>query len=176
MPRDRGRVVARGLPGAEVHQHEAAALLAHHVLRLDVAVHQAGVVDGGDGAAQILADQGRFARAERTVRAQQLFERGPADQFHPQADAPFVRLGAVDGDDVVVFDAGEAAAFAQHAAGLAIGRQAADAQQLHRDFAIQLRVAGAIHLAERAFADAFLEFEMPPTGLGRRRRRDLGAR
>ena len=70
--RDAARAGVAQLAGAEVHQDDAAALLAHHVLRLDVAMDEAGAVDGGERAAQILADERRFARAERRPALQQL--------------------------------------------------------------------------------------------------------
>ena len=56
--------------GAEVHEDRPAALLAHHVLRLDVAVHEAAAVDRGERLAEIDADGGRFLGAQRTARAQ----------------------------------------------------------------------------------------------------------
>ena len=46
---------------AEVHQHDPSAHLAHHVLRLDVAVHQAGTMERRQRAAQIDADPGDLA-------------------------------------------------------------------------------------------------------------------
>ena len=45
------------MTGAEVHQHDSAAGFAHDVLRFDVAVQEAGVVDGGQGAAQVDANR-----------------------------------------------------------------------------------------------------------------------
>src|SRR6185436_14915362 len=70
-PCDAGRL-AGGLgrrlgPGAEVEHHDAAAGLAHHVRRLDVAMNEAGVMDRGESPTQALADDGRLLRAHRTV-------------------------------------------------------------------------------------------------------------
>ena len=54
----RHRIVDAGqiLAGTEIHQDDAAALLAHHVVRLDVAVDEPCRMDGGKCAAEIEAD------------------------------------------------------------------------------------------------------------------------
>ena len=116
-PGRRGAGGVHVLPRAEVHQHEAAALLAHDVLRLDVAVHQAGLVDRRQRAAQLLADQRRFARTERTGGSQQLFEGAAADVLHPQTDPPVLLLDAEHRDDVAVAHPREDAALVQDLVG-----------------------------------------------------------
>ena len=116
-----GFVVLEQQAGAEVHQHEPAALFADDVLRLDVAMDEAGGVDRGQRPAQILAEQRRFAPAERALSLQQLFEGVAADELHPQADAAVVGVDAVHGDDVAVADAGQEAAFVQHLGGEQLG-------------------------------------------------------
>ena len=147
---------------AEVHEDDASAFFAHHVAGLDVAMDEAGGMRRGERAAQLAADQGRFARAERALRFEQRFERPPAHELHRQADAAFVFLGAVDVDDVGVADAGHDAAFVQHPRGNLIECAAgARPQQLQRDVAMQ-GIAGAIDLAERAFADLFDQRESAP--------------
>ena len=71
-------------------------LFAHDVLRLDVAVQQAGGVNGRQRRAQVQADQRRFRGTERAARLDDLLERFAAHQLHPQADAAVVLLGAID--------------------------------------------------------------------------------
>src|SRR5690606_8030646 len=91
----RGRARAlEHLPRAEVHEDEAAAFLAHDVLGLDVAMDEAGLVHGSEGAAQLLPDERGLASAERALRPQQLLERAAADVLHPQPDAPVALFGA----------------------------------------------------------------------------------
>ena len=55
MSRGRRSPTAGVVAGAEVHQHDLPGLVAHHVLRLHVAVHVARGVDGGERPADVLA-------------------------------------------------------------------------------------------------------------------------
>ena len=114
-------VVLEQQAGAEVHQHQAAAFFADDVLRLDVAMDEAGGVDGGERPAQVLAEQRGFAAAERALPLEQLLERVAADELHPQPDAAVVGVDAVHGDDVAVADARQQAAFVQHLGGEQLG-------------------------------------------------------
>ena len=99
------------LPRAEVHQHQAAALLAHDVLRLDVPVNQPGAVHGCQRPGEVLADEPGLAGAERAVDAEHVLERHPPDQFHPETDLPVVLTGAVDRDDIGMAHARQRASF-----------------------------------------------------------------
>ena len=98
------------LAGAEVHQHRPPALFAHDIVRLDVAVQQAGAMHRGQRAAQVQTDQRGFTRAEGPVRAQQLGERAPLDQLHPESDAAADVIRPVDGRHVRMADCAPAAA------------------------------------------------------------------
>src|SRR5438128_437395 len=80
------RVAAR----AEIHEHDAAAVGAHDVLRLDVAMQKARRMNGRERAAQVDANCGRLARAERTRGSELLLERDAAHELHPEADAVVV--------------------------------------------------------------------------------------
>ena len=166
------------LAGAEVHEHEAAAALAHDVLRFDVAVQQPGAVHGGERGAQIEADERRFARAERAARLHGLLERLAAHELHPQADATVVLLGAVDLHDVRVTHAREPPRLFEDAGVCASALIALVVQQLERDFAVERRVPRAIDLAGRPVADAIEERRGGPSAdRPRRPRRDRsGAR
>src|SRR3989442_1078494 len=62
------------LPRAEVHQDQAATFLTHHVLSLDVAVHQAGNMYGSQGATEFEPDESGFAATERAMAAEHLLE------------------------------------------------------------------------------------------------------
>ncbi len=159
--------------GAEVHEDDAAALLAHHVVRLDVAVDEALGVDGGERAAQRPADDDRLVGAVRAAGVDLGGQRPAAHELHPQADAAVVLVGAVHDDDVGMLDAGEEAAFVEHPRGRIVAAEARR-QQLHGDVAAE-RIDGPIDLRERAAADRFLEAQRAPgraaqvvVGAGRR--------
>ncbi len=158
--RTRSDLIARA-PRAKVHEDEPPALFAHDVLRLDVAMHEAGPMDRRHRATEILTDEHRFACAERALLAHQLFERRAADEVHPEAHAAVVRFGAVHHDHVRMADAGENAAFAQNPLAQAAGRLFG-LQELDRDLAVQLCIESAVDLAERAFADFLDQLQMAP--------------
>ena len=56
------------LPAPEIHEHGSAALLAHHIVGFDVAVHQSRAVHSRQRAAQIQTDECRLARAKWPLR------------------------------------------------------------------------------------------------------------
>ena len=56
--------VAASVDQAEVHQHDASARLTDDVVGLDVPVDEARAVDGGQGPAEVLADQRGLRGAE----------------------------------------------------------------------------------------------------------------
>ena len=162
--------------GAEVHEDDAAALLAHDVVRLDVAVDEPLGVDGGERAAQRPADDDRLVGAVRAARVDLGGQRPPVHELHPQADPAVVLVGAVHDDDVRMLDAGEEAAFVEDPRRQIVAAEARR-QQLHRDVPAE-RIDGAIDLRERAAADRLLETQRAPgpaaqvdVGAGRRRRR-----
>ena len=97
--------------GTKVHQDDATAGFAHDVLRLDVAVQQPGVVDGGERGADVEADERGLARAERSARLDDLVERLAAYELGPEADPAIVFLGTVDLHHMLVPQAREAAGF-----------------------------------------------------------------
>ncbi len=121
--------------GAEVHQHDAAVAVAHHVVGFDVAVQQARAVDGGERFADVEADQRRFARAEAAALLEDLFERLSLDQLHPQADHAFGARGAVDRHHVGMIDLGQQARLVNDRVGVAAADRFGD--QLERDFTIE---------------------------------------
>ena len=179
-----GFVVLEQQAGAEIHQHEPSALFADDVLRLDVAMDEAGGVDRRQRPAQVLAEQRRLAPAEGALPLEQLFEGVAADELHPQPDAAVVGVDAVHGDHVAVADAGQEPAFVQHLGGEQLRGSPARPQELHRDVAAQRFVEGPEHFAVDAGADALLQQEAAPADPGGRRivvlrapgRRAAGAR
>ena len=154
----RGKRVVDAVGAAEVHQHDAPADLAHHVGRLDVAVHQPVRVQRGDGAADVDADAGGLARAHRAAGEHGLRQRLAVDQLHPQARLAAVVLGAVDGDDVRMADARQGAGLAQRRGGAVLEL----VQELDRDFAIELRVPGAMDVAGEARGERLEDQQRAP--------------
>ncbi len=146
--------------GAEVHQQDAAAPIAHHVLRLDVAMQQAGRVHGGQRFTDVHADERRLARGEPALLLQDLFERPAFDELHPE---PGVAVGARRAEhrhDTAVPDAREQPSFGgddgRVRALLGLG------DQLERDFAIELRIPGPVHRSVGSAADDFAQGQVRP--------------
>ena len=158
------------LAGAEVHQDDAAAGLAHDVLRLDVAVQQPGAVDGRERGADVEADERGLAGAERSACLTSLVERLAAHELGPEADPAIVLLGAVDLDDVLVPQPREATGFF-HDPRARVARtvdQVVLVQQLQRNVAVELGVPGAEDVAGRSLADGSRRTRRPhrrPSGL-----------
>ena len=113
IPARGGRHDVQRTAGAEIHQHRAAPIRPHDVVRLDVAVQQAGAVHRGEGPAQIQSDDCRFAGAERPLLADDRVERPPLDQFHREADLVANPFRAKDPDHRLVADLREAPRFLQ---------------------------------------------------------------
>ena len=148
------------LAGAEVHQHDASAALAHHVVRLQVGVDVALGMDCDQRAAQLSADGGGFLGAHRAVRLDFGRERPAVDELHPQADAAVRLTGAEDPDDVGMPDPREEAPFLEDAA-LEVGKVDAGVEELQRDDAVQ-RIEGPVDGAEGASADGLEHGQVAP--------------
>ena len=151
--------------GAEIHQHDAAAVLAHDVLRFHVAMDQTAAVNGRERAAQLDADDRGFLGPERPPRAQLLLERVPLEQLHPQPHAAVVFRHSVHGDDVGMPKA------RRQRIRVGILRP----QQLQRDVALELRIPRAVHVPERAAPEQLTKRERSPVA-DRRRSHGIPAR
>ena len=163
--RDRGLVgQLADAAGAEVHQHHAAAAIAHHVLRLDVAMQQAGRVHRGQRFAHLGPEQRRLAGAEPALLLDDLLERRALDQLHPEAGEAGGAGRAEHRDDAAVPDLGQQAAFVDDDHRLVALRGFGD--ELERDLAIELRIPGAIDDAVGAAADDLAQREMGPDVAG----------
>ena len=115
--------------------------------------------------AQLLANERRLARAERSLRPEQLFERAAPDILHPQADAAVPLFGAVDGDHVAVAHPREDASLMEHLRGQ-LGRGPAGTEQLQGDVAGEPGVLGPVDVTEGAVANLLEQREVAPE-LGR---------
>ena len=93
-------------PKSEVHEHDSAAVLPHDVLRLDVTVRKVHRMQGGQAAADIDTDKGRFSGAECAVPVEPMLQGCAANQLHPQADTAVLCRHAVNGNDIGVASCG----------------------------------------------------------------------
>ena len=147
---------------AEVHQDDAPVFGSHHVVRLDVPMQQAGAVHRRHRATELETDADSFGGADHLSLVEDLLEGLAANELHPQADLIGNLLGAVDGDHVRMPHAGEQSAFVDDRGRRAIAGGGTGGQELQRDFAIEPRIPGAVHLSERAPADLLEEPKMTP--------------
>jgi len=157
-----GMASARLGTGAEVHEDGPPAGLAHDVLRLDVAMHESGAVDGRERAADVDADDRRLARAHAPVGIDPLLQRLAFEELHPEADAAVVAVGAVDGNHVGVTNPREQTTLGDHRLLERLGVGVLDAQELERDIPRELRIPRAIHRAVAAAADELPELQRSP--------------
>ena len=117
---------------------------------------------GGHRAADVDAGRQRLRCAEHAALGDELPERPPFEQLHPQADGSLGRIGAVNRDDVRVAHAREPARFGEDVGGRgAIGGQIL-ADDLQRDLARQLRIPRAVDDAEAAAAELSADLERAP--------------
>jgi hypothetical protein len=107
----RGAIVDCIAAGAEVRQHDASAVFAHDVLRLDVTVEQTRAMHRRQRETKVQSDCRRLFRAERSMAPQHLLERPAADELHPDADAVADAIRAEDCRHVRMSDAREQPAF-----------------------------------------------------------------
>ena len=153
-----GSLLAR----TEVHENQPSAFLAHHVLSLDVSMHQTGVVHGRQGSTELVPDEPRLAGAERAVADEHLLERQAANEFHPETDSTVVFTGAVHRDDIRVPHTSQRLALRATVWMRAARRPTKSGpQELDGDGPIELRVVGAIDRAERAWPTSSIRMSPP---------------
>ena len=97
--RGRERRLGAGAREAEVGEEGVVAVADEHVVRLDVAVHEADGVRGVERVGDLAEQVERAPRVERAV-ADQVDERRPVDQAHREVQAVVGLAGVVDRDDV----------------------------------------------------------------------------
>ena len=81
---------------AEVHEHDAAVLGSHYVVRLDIAMQQAGTVHRRYRATELETDVDSFGSADHLPLVEDLLESVAANELHPEADLVTNLLRAVD--------------------------------------------------------------------------------
>jgi hypothetical protein len=83
----------------------------HYVVRLDIAVQQAGAVHRRYRSTELETNVDSFGSADYLPLVEDLLERVAANELHPQADLVTNLLCAVDADDVGMSHFGEQSPF-----------------------------------------------------------------
>ncbi len=143
----RGERLRAGLGGdAEVREDDAPALRHQDVRGLHVAVQDAFLLRGDERVEDLEADLGGLDRREGAAVLEDVGERVGVHEFHDDPRDAAVLDDVVDGDDVLVCDAGRRAGLAEGALLLDLAflvvEVAGQAQLLDRDVAVQ-------HLVDR---------------------------
>src|SRR5581483_3004803 len=119
-----------------------------YVRRLDIAVHQAPGVGGGQALGDVAADlQDGVDRQGPVLMPQIVLERLPAQERHRQAGNTLVLLDLVDGDDVIVLDGGRRAGFTHEALAHVVPFHQFGLDHLEGDLALQAGVLRSKHHA-----------------------------
>ena len=135
----------------EIEQLDLAVIRDHDVARFEIAMDDAGCVRAGQGVGdgdRILQNLGRLQAAARD----DMVERAAGDELHHDEVGAILAADVVNGDDVGMIQGGGGLGFldeAQLAVGVGdlVGRQ-----NLDRDKAVQLRIAGLVDDAHTALA------------------------
>ena len=163
-----GREVARGahdraglgdLRGArlrdpEVGDLDAALLVDDHVVRLQVAVHDAAAVRESRGTQDLLGELDRVVRGQRRLLADDRVQRTAVEVLHRDVVGAAPLAAVVDADDVRVRERRGARGLAAEALDELLVQREALVQQLDRHAAAELDVVGAVDLGHAARADA----------------------
>ena len=170
-----GHAVAfEGAGQAEIHHQHPAGLVAHDVLRLQVAVNDACAVRGFERAAGLLHDLDRFLGSKFSLLLHQAAQVLTLDELHGDELHAVGLAQVVDPDDVLVGDLGGQKQFLLEAVndGLVAGQIRADDFQRHH--AIQFDVARLVDRAHPAFAQDLQDFVTLPQKLTRFQHRRIG--
>ena len=167
-------------PRPEVHQDQSTVFGLHQVLRLDVPVEEAGLVDRRERPAELDAHPGHLPVVESLLFAEDLLQVPPVDELHPETDPAVDLVRVVDGDDVGMADARQQAGFLENGGTFRPPRRAlardgaarvgdsrrrlrlAGVEELDRHLAVELRVPGPEDLAEGSLPDALQDLQPAP--------------
>jgi hypothetical protein len=148
----RARAAAASARQAEVEDADAAVVAEHHVVRLEVAVGEAGGVGCRESAAGLDEHVQDLAPGAGLV-----FEPGAevdaVDEFHGEEQLAADLAGLVDLGDVGVREAGHGLGLAAHAEGAVGVVVEVGAEEFDRDLAVELTVVGGEDDAHGAGAD-----------------------
>src|SRR5882672_10981014 len=124
---------------------------------LEIAVKDPLLVGGFERVRDLLRDRERLVDRNRSAR-DALRQVVALDEFHHERRDARALLQALDRGDVRMVQRGERLRFAREARQAVRVVRERFGQDLDRDGAIQLRIAGAVHLAHAAFADRRIDF------------------
>ncbi len=145
---------------AEVHEVGFAVVVQHDVGRLDVAVNDSQAVGVGQGLGQVAHRLGRLGEVD--VAAVHGPRQGaPLDEGGGDEVVRPVVAGIVNRDNVRVAQPGCRPGLAQEALDLAVAFRLVALRDLEGDFAVQLRVVGAIDGAEGTRPQTGPDLEAP---------------
>ena len=149
---------------AEVHQIGEVVGGEQHVLRLDVAVHQAVGVRVVERRGDLANDRHRPPRRQRTDMPQQRRQAVALDQPHVDVEHAVDLAEVVHRDDVRLLQPGRDFRLPAEPLLEAVVGGHLGAQQLDRDHALAGGVVGAVHLAHAAHPDHRLQLVGPEPG------------
>ena len=133
----------------EVHDLDVTLAGEHHVLGLQIAVNDAGLVRLRERIRQLAGDlKGLLQR--RSSASQQLPECRAFDELHHDEELAVELPDVVDGDDAGVIQGGRRSCFVLEAPDGARVRERLDAENFDGDLAAELRVSCPIDLAHAA--------------------------
>src|SRR4029453_8221194 len=112
---------------------------------------------GRDGTADIDPDERCLPGIERTARGENLIERQPLDEFHPQSDGPVVLVDAVYHHHARMPHAGEQAPFLDDRR-----RSVVRAENLQGNVTFEKRIPRQVQSAETTTADFAADLEPSP--------------
>ena len=145
------------LGDAEVRQLDPALRCHEHVARLDVTVHEAGLVGVRQRGGHRSSDDERLVDAQATRLVEQRPQRAPRHELHHDGGPPGLLDRVVDADDVRVVEAGGGDGLPAEPLdddGVVGQRRL---QQLDRDLPIEDRVGRHPHLAHAAVSQSPVE-------------------
>ncbi len=146
------RAVAEQLGEAEVEDLGEAVVRHHHVVGLEVAVHDPGRVGLGEALGDLGPDLEDATRGHRLAVAHELVERRAQDALHHDVRKAGGLADLVDGDDVRVIEGGRGPRLlCETAHPLRVGRVALG-QELDRDLALEILIERAPDFAHPARA------------------------
>lgn len=123
----------------EIGEHDSTRAFDEKVRRFDVAVHELGIVDGG----QPLASRDEHVQHDAPCRSRPLameIQRLAVDQLHREIDVVTRLPGVEDGNDVVVPNSCDRLSFAKQSRPLRFAPVRVRAEDLDRDAAVENRV------------------------------------
>ena len=160
-------LLADRLGDAEVAHLDPPAAPDQQVPRLDVAVDDPRLVRRGQCVGRLRGDLERLGGGREVAAREPVRERLAGDQLHHQVERLALGAGVVDADHVRVVELrGDArlALEARRDLGPVVPRRDDRRDQLHRDFAAELRIVGAVDGAHRAAPDLAADLVPPDRG------------